>query len=97
VREYTEKYYLPLSANYQARASDNGKLGKQIVGWLMICQQKWSTLQFGEVKVKTEGDKHIFFIQVYLNDLDPEEVVVELYAEGIGGGLPSGRNWNLYK
>jgi len=88
VREYTEKYYLPLSANYQARASDNGKLGKQIVGWFNDLQQKWSTLQFGEVKVKTEGDKHIFFIQVYLNDLDPEEVVVELYAEGIGGGPP---------
>jgi starch phosphorylase len=88
VREYTEKYYLPLSANYQARAADKGKTGKQIVEWFNDLQQKWSTLQFGEVEVKTEGDKHIFDIQVYLNDLDPKAVVVELYAEGIDGGPP---------
>ena len=37
---------------------------------------------------KTNGDKHIFDIQVDLNDLDPKEVVVELYAEGIDGGVP---------
>jgi starch phosphorylase len=86
VREYTEKYYLPLSATYQARSAEKGNKGKQIVESLNTLQQKWSKLQFGEVKVKTEGDKHIFDIQVYLNDLDPKAVVVELYAEGIDGG-----------
>ena len=47
-----------------------------------------SSLQFKEVKVKTEGDKHRFDIQIYLNDLDPKALIVELYAEGIGGGPP---------
>ncbi|MDP4223505.1 MAG: alpha-glucan family phosphorylase [Bacteroidota bacterium] len=88
VREYTEKYYLPLSKAYQARSAEKGKTGKQITEWLGALQQKWSTLQFGEIKVKTEGDKHIFDIQVYLNDLDPKAVAVELYAEGIDGGPP---------
>ena len=88
VREYTEKYYLPLATAYQARSAEKGKTGKQIMEWLSALQQKWNTLQFGEVKVKTEGDKHIFDIQVYLNDLDPKAVVVELYAEGIDGGPP---------
>ena len=88
VREYAEKYYLPLSANYKARAADKGKIGNQIVGWFNDLQQKWSALQFGDVKVKTEGDKHMFDIQVYLNDLDPKAIVVELYAEGIEGGPP---------
>ncbi len=31
VREYTEKYYLPLSAAYQARSAEKGNKGKQIV------------------------------------------------------------------
>ncbi len=88
VREYTEKYYLPLAKAYQARSAEKGKTGKQISEWLGALQQKWSTLQFGEVKVKTEGDKHIFDIQVYLNDLDPEDVAVELYADEIDGGPP---------
>jgi glycogen phosphorylase len=55
VREYTEKYYLPLAATYQARAADKGKTGRQIVEWINALPQKWSTLQFGEVKVKTDS------------------------------------------
>jgi starch phosphorylase len=88
VREYTEKYYLPLATAYQARSAEKGKTGKQITEWLSALQQKWSAIQFGELKVITEGDKHIFDIQIYLNDLDPKAVVVELYAEGIDGGPP---------
>src|SRR5450759_4434045 len=88
VREYTENYYLPLAATFQARATDKGKTGKQIVEWLNVLQKKWSTIQFGDVKVKTDGDKHIYDVQVHLNDIDPKAVVVELYAEGIDGGSP---------
>ena len=32
VREYTEKYYLPLATTYQARSAEKGKTGKQITG-----------------------------------------------------------------
>jgi starch phosphorylase len=88
VRQYTENYYLPLAATYLIRAADKGKTGEQIVGWLNPLQQKWSTIQFGDVKVKTDGDKHIYDVQVHLNDIDPKAVVVELYAEGIDGGYP---------
>ena len=88
VREYTEKYYLPLAANYQTRATDKGKTGKEIIEWQNALQQKWSKLHFGEVKVKTEGNNHIYDVQVYLNDLDPKAVVIELYAEGIDGDAP---------
>jgi len=88
VREYTEKYYLPLAKTYQGRATDNGKIGKQIVEWINTLQQKWSTLQFGEVKVKTDGDKHIFEVEVFLNTIKPNAVIVELYANGIDGGAP---------
>ena len=43
------------------------------------------TLHFGEVKVETRGERHVFEAQVYLNDLDPNVVRVELYANGING------------
>ena len=88
IREYTEKYYLPLAKTYQGRATDKGKIGKQIVEWINTLQQKWSTLQFGEVKVKTDGDKHIFEVEVFLNTIKPNAVIVELYANGIDGGAP---------
>ena len=32
--------------------------------------------------------QHLFEIQVCLNDLDPREVRVEIYADGVNGGSP---------
>ena len=51
-------------------------------------EQKWATLHFGEVKIETDGKQHVFEVQVYLNDLDPQVVRVELYADGVNGGDP---------
>jgi starch phosphorylase len=88
VREYTEKYYLTLVKAYLERAAENGKPGKQIAEKLNALQQNWSKLRFGKVKVKNDGMKHIFEVEVYLNTIDPNAVLVELYAEGMDGGTP---------
>ena len=88
VREYTEQHYLPLASAYRERAADKGTVGRQIVEWQHNLEQNWAALRFGEVKVVTRGDKHIFEVQVSLNDFDPNAVRVELYADGIKGGTP---------
>ena len=38
--------------------------------------------------VQTNAAQHIFEAEVYLNDLDPKAVRVELYADGINGSDP---------
>jgi len=88
VREYTEQHYLPAAAAYRERAANKGAVGRQVVDWQHTLEQKWPTLHFGEVKVETRGEQHVFEVQVYLNDLDPKAVRVELYADGINGGSP---------
>ncbi|MHB1100677.1 MAG: alpha-glucan family phosphorylase, partial [Burkholderiales bacterium] len=88
VREYTEQHYLPASSAYLGRARDKGKIGADMVDWRRALDQKWAALRFGEVKVKTDGDRHVFEVQVSLDELDPEAVRVELYADGDEGGLP---------
>ena len=89
VREYTEQHYLPAAASYRARAAKKGAAGSQIVNWRRSLEEKWAELRFGEVKVETKGKQHIFEVQVYLNDLDPKAVRVELYADGVNGGSPA--------
>jgi starch phosphorylase len=42
----------------------------------------------GEVKVETSGGQHAFEVQVYLDDLDPKAVRVELFANGVNGDGP---------
>jgi starch phosphorylase len=59
-----------------------------MVDWRHALAQKWSALRFGEVKLETDATQHIFDVQVYLDDLDPEAVRVELYADGAKGAAP---------
>ena len=88
VREYTERHYIPAAAAYRERAADKGAVGRQMVNWRQELEQKWATLRFGEVEVATDAERHIFTAEVYLNDLDPNAVRVELYADGVNGGAP---------
>jgi starch phosphorylase len=88
VCEYTEQHYLPAATAYRLRVADKGAIGRQIADWQHTLEQKWSTLRFGEIKVETKDQQHIFDVQVYLNDLDPKTVRVELYADGVNGGNP---------
>ena len=88
VREYTEQHYLPAAAAYRERAADKGAVGRNIVNWEHTLKEKWVTLHFGEVKVETRGEQHVFEVQICLNDLDPKAVRVELYADGMMGSAP---------
>jgi starch phosphorylase len=86
VQEYTEQHYLPASATYRERAANKGAVGKQVVDWQHAVDQKWDSLRFGNLRVETKGDHHEFEVEIFLNDLDPNAVRVELYADGINGG-----------
>jgi starch phosphorylase len=88
VREYTDQLYLPAAITFHKRAENKGAMGRQVVDWRHTVDQKWATLRFGEVKIETNGKQHVFEVQVYLNDLDPKAIRVELYATGVNGGAP---------
>jgi hypothetical protein len=38
-----------------------------------------SALRFDDLRAKSEGEEHIFAVEIYLGALDPEAVRVELY------------------
>jgi starch phosphorylase len=88
VREYTMKYYLPAAAAYRARSENNGASGPQILHWRQTLEQQWQNLGFGEVKILTAGEKHLFGAQVHLAGLAPAAVRVELFADGTDNDKP---------
>jgi glycogen phosphorylase len=88
VREYTEQRYIPAAAAYRQRAADKGAAGRAIVDWRRHAEQKWSSLRFGEVKIESNEKVHAFEVQVYLDDIDPNVVRIELYADGVNGADP---------
>jgi len=86
VRDYSEQYYLPAATAYRQRAANKGAMGRQVIDWQHALDQKWGSLRFGNVRVETNADHHMFEVTVFLNDLDPNAVRVELYADRIGAG-----------
>jgi starch phosphorylase len=94
VREYTEQHYLPAAAAYRERAADKGAVGRNIVNWEHTLKEKWPMLRFGDLKVQTNAAQHIFEAEVYLDDLDPDAVRVELYANAINDSSPIRQEMN---
>ena len=88
VREYTEQHYLPASTAYHLRIANKGAIGRQMVDWQHAVDRNWGSLRFEDLRVETNGGHHVFSVEVFLNDLDPNAVRVELYADGINGGDP---------
>jgi glycogen phosphorylase len=88
VREYSEQHYLPAAAAYRERAANKGAAGRQLVDWQHAVDRTWSSVRFGNLRVETNADHHVFEVEIFLNDLDPNAARVELYADGINGGDP---------
>lgn len=88
VREYNEKHYVPLAAAYQRRSADGHHAAESLLHWRRKVADHWPRLRFGSVRVETEGNEHHFQVQVYLNELGPDAVQVELYAQALDEGEP---------
>jgi starch phosphorylase len=88
VLEYAEKYYLPLAAAYLRRSKDSGKGAKNLLEWKRHVTDHWSRLRFGSVRVVSGEELHHFEIQVYLDEVEPDAVRVELYADSPNGEAP---------
>jgi starch phosphorylase len=85
VREYTEKHYLPAASAYRERAANKGAIGGEMVGWRRDVDHKWDSLRFGLLRAETQADRRAFEVEIDMKDLDPQEIEVELYANGIAG------------
>jgi starch phosphorylase len=81
VRQYTEEHYLSAAAAFRQRAENQGSVGADLVAWKAELAKHWSVLRFGPTSVEQQGERYLFHVQVFLDDIDPEAVMVELYAE----------------
>jgi starch phosphorylase len=81
VREYAERFYLPAAEAYAKRTEDHGKLATEIRKWQTELRTHWSEIHFHEIESnQNENECHIR-ASVYLGDICPEHVRVELYAD----------------
>lgn len=88
VREYTEKHYLPAAAAYCNRSAQRGKAAAELLQWQRALEENWPHIRFGQVHVEAGERQHVFEVQVYLDDVNPDALRVELYAEPLNGDQP---------
>jgi starch phosphorylase len=88
VREYTERYYLPSARALRARAADGSAIAKELLEWEQRLERWWSTIRLGDLRVETAGGVHAFRAQVFLGEVRPDDVRVELYSDGQGDEGP---------
>jgi len=88
VREYVERLYLPAAEAYRQRAGHNGEQAQRLSRWRDMLHTRWEQLHFGSfTHAETEG-VHRFQLQVYLGEIAPEAVEVQLYADPQDGMAP---------
>ena len=88
VREYTETYYLPAAERYRSRATRGGVAGAELLAWRAKAERGIARARFGAVRYDREGVFDRSSADVYLGDLNPELVRVELYAAACTNGPP---------
>jgi starch phosphorylase len=88
VRQYTDDHYVSAAAAFADRATNQGALGAQLLSWRTQLAKHWPALRFGAAAVEQKDGLFLFQTQVYLDELDPNGIGVELYAEGQNGTLP---------
>jgi starch phosphorylase len=88
VQEYLQKYYVPLAESYGRRSSNRQKTAESLREWRRQLADHWSRLRFAAMKVETEANEHHFQVDIHLDELNPDAVRVELYADPLGEGEP---------
>jgi glycogen phosphorylase len=88
LRQYTEEHYLPAAKAYRERAAQGGKYGAELLAWQRAIEQHWDGVHFGPLTVDTSAERHVFQVQVYLNEIDPDAAEVELYADAKNDSEP---------
>ena len=88
VKDYSEKYYIMAQKNYNTFTADGFKASKDMAHWKNAIQLKWSKVAvqnvfFEKEKELTVGEKVIVKAEINLGDLNPEDVLAELYFGGL--------------
>jgi starch phosphorylase len=94
--EYAARCYRPAAASLAARLAEGGAVARALEDWAGRLARHWPLLRFGRLEVRStgkgqgqaEGERWDISVEVYLDDLRPGDVAVELYAEPRAGDDP---------
>jgi starch phosphorylase len=81
MQEYVEKIYRPAAIAYRNRTADGARLAEELAAWQKRLNECWKEIRFGRLTTSQDGNFWSFSVEVYLGEIRPEDVKVELYAD----------------
>jgi starch phosphorylase len=88
MREYVDRLYVGAAREYGNRIASGMQQALRIVDWRWRLDNSWNKLHFGRLETREETGEHVFTLAVYLGDVEPNCVQVQLYAEPLDGSKP---------
>lgn len=84
VREYVEALYVPAAVELGRRGADGAALARELRAWAARLECCWRQIHFGSCQA-TAGEAGLCFaVQVFLGDVRPDDVAVELFSDPAG-------------
>jgi starch phosphorylase len=84
IAEYLEKAYLPAASALATRIAGGAKVAKELDAWGSALKRSWNRIRFGAHRAEQEGGRRRFQVEVFLGEVEPSKIEVQLYAEPIG-------------
>jgi starch phosphorylase len=88
MREYMERYYAPAARGVRERTGAGEGTGAALSRWLQKLAQGWGRVRLSELSGRLAPGGYEFTVEVFLGDLSPDDVAVELYADAAGRAPP---------
>ena len=88
VREYVEKLYLPAADSFRHRTAQGGEVAKKLHWWNEQLIRYWHETHLSNLTVTEEKDGLAFEVQIYLGEIVPDSVQVQVYADPLEMGAP---------
>ena len=80
--EYVARCYGPAEDDLAARSANGAQAARAIDAWADRLSKNWKTLRFGRLETRETEQGIEIGIEVFFGELSPDDVAVQLYAEG---------------
>ncbi len=80
LQEYLDRLYQPAIQAFRRRREDKAELARALHAWHKALVSGWDKIHFGSADVTRDGDLRRISVPVYLAEIAPQWVRVELYA-----------------
>ena len=87
-REYLDKLYSVAAELYRKRTGNKAQQAILLCQWQDALMKSWYKLRFESLDVRRQDNRYLMTVTVYLDDIDPKTIQVQLYADQKDGAGP---------